>query len=315
MQNIKMKITAFIFCMLFFTAARSQEASVDSFITIQSLKHTVSALAHDSMKGRFTAFPQTEKAAAFIAARFKEAGLKPLAGNDQFFDYYPLKFKNNIEISLVNAINVLGAIKGIESPDTIVIFCAHYDHIGVKSDVYKNEKDSIYNGANDNASGIALLIELSKYYAALKNNKYTLVFIAFSGEELGLLGSGYVASNMDQSLVHAVINFDMVGRPAESFNKNCMVIAENPKPIIKSLNAAIDSKKGFFAGDRYPEEFLFSRSDHYAFKKVSNRIFFTASSPRDQYYHSLKDEFKTIDFDFLYTTAKNISIACKIFLK
>ena len=310
-----MKTTLSLFLALFSFVAKSQVEFIDSIITKESLEFTVSALAHDSMKGRFTALPQTKKAAQFIAARFEEAGLKPLAGNDKFFDYYPLKFKKNDSITLVQAINVLGAIKGIESPDTIVIFCAHYDHIGVKSIVFNNENDSIFNGANDNASGVALLIELAKYYAALKINRYTLVFIAFSGEELGLLGSAYTASNMDQSLVHAVVNFDMVGRPADNQIKNCMVVAENSKPIIKKLNAEIYPKKRFFVPDRFPEESFFTRSDHYSFDKVATRIFFTASSPRDQYYHTLKDEFETIDFDFLLTATKNIGTACKIFLK
>ena len=309
-----MKTTLSIFCILLCFTAKSQVKFIDSIITKESLEFTVATLADDSMKGRFTALPQTKKAAQFIAARFQEAGLKPLAGNDEFFDYYPLKFKKNDSITLVQAINVMGAIKGIESPDTIVIFCAHYDHIGEKAILFKNE-DSIYNGANDNASGVALLIELAKYYAALKINRYTLVFIAFSGEELGLLGSAYTASNMDQSFVHAVINFDMVGRAAYNSNKNCMVIAENPKPVIKNLNAEIGSKKSFFVSDRYPEEFLFTRSDHFSFDKVKNRIFFTASSSRDEYYHTLKDEYKTIDFDFLLTTTRNVATACSIFLK
>jgi hypothetical protein len=309
-----MKITISICCILFFIAGKSQQQNIDSIITLESLKHTISALAHDSMKGRYTAFPQTKKAAEFIAARFKEAGLKPLSGNDGFFDYYPLNFEIRGNETLVQAINVMGAIKGMESPDTIVIFSAHYDHIGDKEALFKNE-DSVYNGANDNASGVSLLIELAKYYAALKTNKYTLVFTAFSGEELGLLGSAYMASNTDQSRVHAVINFDMVGRPINNFNKTCMVIAENAKPVIKKLNAEINSKKPFFVADRFPGESFFTRSDHYSFKKVVNKVFFTASSPRDRYYHTLDDEFETIDFDFLFTATKNIATACKIFLK
>jgi Zn-dependent M28 family amino/carboxypeptidase len=309
-----MKTTLSIFFILLSIAAKSQVAFIDSIITKESLEFTVSALSNDSMKGRFTAFPETKKAAEFIAERFKDAGLKPLAGNDEFFTYYPLKFKKYNEITLVQAINVMGAIKGIERPDKLVIFCAHYDHIGEKSIVLKNEKDSIYNGANDNASGVALLIELAKYYAALKMNKYTLVFIAFSGEELGLLGSAHTASNTDQSYINAVINFDMVGRPADNDAKTCMVVAEDAKPIIKKLNAKIDSKKAFFVADRFPEESLFTRSDHYSFDKVKTKVFFTASSPRDEYYHTLQDEFETIDFDFLFTATKNIAIACKIFL-
>jgi Zn-dependent M28 family amino/carboxypeptidase len=187
--------------------------------------------------------------------------------------------------------------------------------VGVKNTVLENEKDSVFNGANDNASGVALLIELAKYYAALKINRYTLIFVAFSGEEQGLLGSAYMASNMDQSFVHAVINFDMVGRPVDAFSKYCMVIAEKARPVIRRLNAEINSKKAFFIGDSYPGQSLFTRSDHYSFDKVSTRIFFTTSSPSDQYYHTLKDELETIDFDFLLTTTKYIGTACKIFIK
>ena len=141
--------------------------------------------------------PEIKNAADFIAGRFEASGLKPLAGNDTFFAYYPLKLKINNDTVLIYGINVIGALTGMVSPDTSVIFCAHYDHVGVKRSGYKFN-DSIYNGANDNASGVALLIELAKYYAALKTNRYTLVFIAFSGEELGLLGSEHTAKNIDQ---------------------------------------------------------------------------------------------------------------------
>jgi aminopeptidase YwaD len=196
-----------------------------------------------------------------------------------------------------------------------VIFCAHYDHIGVKNTVLKNEKDSIYNGANDNASGVALLIELAKYYAAIKINRYTLVFIAFSGEELGLLGSAYTASNMDQSFVHAVINFDMVGRPIDSWTKKCMVIAEEPKPVIKKLNDHIHPQKGFFIDDMFPWENFFKRSDHYSFKEVKKRIFFTTAAAGDKYYHTVDDELNTIDFEFLLLTTKNVALGCKIFVE
>ncbi len=301
--------------MLFSFAVTGQSTSIDSIITKESLISTVSALAHDSMLGRFTAMPETKNAATFIASRFKEAGLNPLVGNDGFFAYYPLKFRENNTETLVQAINVTGAIKGNINTDTIIIFCAHYDHIGkIKADNWSKNKDSVYNGANDNASGVAILIELAKYYAALKTNRYTLVFIAFSGEELGLLGSAYTAAHIDQSYINTVINFDMLGRPISSYTKKCMVIAEKPKALIKKLNAQV-SQKGFFISDQFPMESFFTRSDHYSFTQVENRIFFTSGAPSDGYYHTLKDEVSTIDFDFLLDATKNIAHGCKIFIE
>lgn len=304
-----------VFYILLYFNSRSQSINIDSVITKASLEFTVSALAHDSMRGRYTAMPEARVAAAFIAAHFEKAGLKSLPGKDKFFNHYPLKFEKKGDTSLVQAINVVGTIRGIEIPDTLVVFCAHYDHIGVEKTILRIGSDSIYNGANDNASGVALLIELAKYYATLKTNKYTLLFAAFSGEEEDLLGSAYAASHMDQSLIRAVINFDMVGRPVNKSKKKCMVVAEQPKPIIKKLNEQLNNQKAFFINDYYPEENMFSRSDHYSFNKVKNKVFFTTSSPYDQYYHTLKDEINTIDFDFLLLTTKNIATACKMFLQ
>ena len=314
MKTSKMKICFSIFFSLLYFNAKTQSPDIDSIITKESLQNSISVLADDSMRGRFTAMPETKKAAEFIANQFKKTGLKPIAGNDGFFSYYPLEFHFNDEPILIQAINVMGVVMGKGRPDSLVIFCAHYDHIGVKKNIQKNDKDSIYNGANDNASGTALLIELAKYYSAIKMNRYTLVFIAFSGEELGLLGSAYVAADIDQSLIRTVINFDMVGRSINSYTKKCMVIAETPKPLLKKLNQQLDRHEDFFINDMFPYDNLFARSDHYSFSKVKTTILLTTSSPGDLYYHTLEDEIKTIDFDFLLSTAKNIALGCKIFL-
>jgi Zn-dependent M28 family amino/carboxypeptidase len=264
------------------------------------------------MKGRSTGTPEMKHAADFIAQRFRSAGLNPLAGNDKYFAWYPVL---ELESGPVSGINVMGAIKGTISPDTCMIFSAHYDHIGTNRSVSAFAGDSVFNGANDNASGVALLIELAKYYAALKNNRYTLMFIAFSGEEIGLLGSAYMASNTDQSYIRALFNFDMVGRSVNRNTKKCMVITRSPRTVIKKLNAELYPQQGFFIPDMFPAQNLFTRSDQYSFKEVENNLFFTTSSPLDNYYHTLDDEFSTIDFDFLLLTTKNIATACRSFIK
>ncbi|MBK8522069.1 MAG: M28 family peptidase [Ferruginibacter sp.] len=308
-----MKTVFSILCVSFLLTAQAQSEYIDSFITMESVKHTVSALSHDSMKGRFTAMPESEKAAQFIAGRFEKAGLLPVSGNKGYFSYYPIRYEEANESTLVQGINVMAVIPGNFSPDTMVIFCAHFDHLRVKQNT-KGNQDSIYNGANDNASGVAVLIELARYYKATQNNRYTLLFIAFSGEELGLLGSKYVASDIDQSFIKTVINFDMLGRPIDGSPKKCMVITDRNDGIIQKLNNELKNKKRFFIDDLFPLSQLFSRSDHYSFTHVKNRIFFTSGSDFDLYYHSLKDEHKTIDFDFLLNVIHNIASCCKIFI-
>lgn len=313
--HFKMKILLSIFFFFVSVNAKTQHTSIDSVITKESLTHTISALAHDSMKGRLTASAEALNAAKFIALQFENAGLKPVSGNDLFFAYYPLKYQIGNNIYPVQAINVIGALPGMESPDTLVIFCAHYDHIGQKELVQKNMKDSIYNGANDNASGVAVITELAKYYAANRINRYTLLFMAFSGEELGLLGSAYTYKQMNPDYIRAVINFDMVGRPLASDEDHCMVIAEFYQPIIRKLNAGLPDKKKFFVPDQYPDDHLNERSDHYSFNKIRTSFSIMCSSPYDEFYHSVQDEVGTIDFDFLLEATRKIAIACEAFIK
>ncbi len=304
-----MKILLSIAFLVIAGKVTSQSIPVDSIIQRSSLFNTISVLAHDSMRGRATGSRAELKAANFIAERFKETGLKPVAGNDGFFAFFPFKIFDTVQ---VYGINVMGALKGNESADSIVIFSAHYDHVGMGQ---SESKDSVFNGANDNASGVATIIELAKYYSATKNNKYTILFMAFSGEELGLLGSAYASSQINPAYFKAVINFDMVGRPMPDDNAHCMVIAESAKPVLKKLNDQLHLARNFFVGDRYPEMYLYQRSDHYSFRAVKNSFSIMCSSPTDQYYHTVQDETSTIDFGFLLKAVRKIAVACEVFIK
>jgi Peptidase family M28 len=306
-----MKIIYLLLCNFFCVNIKAQTVLIDSIITKASLQYSIATLSNDSMKGRLTGTTQAKNAAIFIANQFKNAGLKPLAGNDKYFSYYSSVFDK----MPFEAINVIGALQGNRSADTIVILSAHYDHIGTRQFNTYDQSDSIFNGANDNASGVAAIIELAKYYSLLKENKYTTLFIAFSGEELGLLGSADVAATINLSFVNAVINFDMIGRPISNWTKKCMVIAQNVKPILKKLNSKIYPDKNFFIADRFPDENLFKRTDHYSFRKVKNCFSLSTTSPKDEYYHTVKDEINTIDFDFLLSTTRKIALACEIFIK
>ncbi|HMJ47437.1 MAG TPA: M20/M25/M40 family metallo-hydrolase, partial [Ferruginibacter sp.] len=265
-----------------------------------------------SMKGRFTSSRGANNSAAFIAKRFQHIGLSPIAGNDGYYSFYSIR----IESESFLAKNVVAGIKGKTSPDTIVIFSAHYDHIGfIPKDVDHVLKDSIYNGANDNASGVATMIELAKYYKAKNKNRYTLVFVAFSGEETGLNGSRDFAAKLDKKKVHAVINFDMVGRPVAENKKYAMVIGENSYFVNKLLNKQLLNKKNFFVRDQFPYYDLISRSDHASFPHYSNAISIMCTAPYDIYYHKVGDELETIDFEFLFTTTTNIARACEVFIQ
>jgi len=193
-----------------FSLAKGQSSLIDSLFHTDSIRHIVEVLASDSLKGRFTGTKENLKAALFIADEFKKAGLSSVAGNNGFLQKVkPTWF------------NVIGAIKGKSKPGQLIIFSAHYDHVGsISTNPYPEagsrtgaEKgDTNYNGANDDASGVSAVISLAKYFKALNNNERTLLFVAFTGEELGLLGSKYFAADCEPDSIIAVINIEMIGR-------------------------------------------------------------------------------------------------------
>lgn len=174
--------------------AREPLAVLPSDFSAERLRVDLRTLA--SMPGgRAPGSKGHRKAAGFIAGEFKKAGLKPFPG-DSFIARSPLKKSN-----------VIGAVRGLKRPGEYVVLCAHYDHLPEKN-------GAVYPGADDNASGIAVLLELARRYAAAPPDR-SVIFAAFDGEEDGRIGSkAFVKSlpGLIKSNINAAVNFDTVGR-------------------------------------------------------------------------------------------------------
>jgi len=295
-----------------------QASLADSLINIISLRETVHFLAQDSLKGRLTGSNGANIAASYIAEKFQSTGLDPIAVDQGYFDHFIADYNRK----KVPAKNVVGALPGKLTNDTVIIFSAHYDHIGQEDDLPDNHdynyQDNIFNGANDNATGVAALLELAKYYKTQNTNRYLLLFVAFSGEEMGMIGSNHLMKKMKPGIVKALINLEMLGRPETD---NCFIASFTNKAIRNILNDQLkknngDTEKAFFITDPYPAENLSKRSDHYPFaKKIKYAFTIMGSSPVDTYYHTVDDEYETIDFDFLWKATINIALACEHFTK
>jgi hypothetical protein len=294
-----------MFLFLCICNSTKSQINFDSIFQQQSsqLQFYVSALAHDSMQGRETGKEGMMKAALFIAEQMKSIGLQPLKGNDGYFQYF-----NKINRQdPYEGINVIGAIPGSSNSKEVVIFSAHYDHLGM----IKSKKDSVYNGANDNASGTALMLQLAMYYRQTKPLR-TILFIAFSGEELGLIGSEDFAYSMAPDDIRAVLNFDMVGRAT----KNKVYLSGwEYGDVFNILNNELlnydKTKYGtqFFKSNAPVLDF-FRRSDNYSFAVYGTPAHTVSATPdSDKYYHQLKDEIQTLDFEFMYELAKTMFIA------
>jgi Zn-dependent M28 family amino/carboxypeptidase len=306
-------IVLVFFC--FSASAQSNITNNDtSIITRNSLFETISFLSSDKMKGRFTGTIEVDSAAEYIARKFEEVGLYPIINNKYYFqDFIIPTNKGNVK-----ATNVMGIIPRKDSTqDSIIIISAHYDHIGNGNigAMKTIPEDTIYNGANDNAAGVAAIIEIAKYYNLLNENKYNVLFIAFAAEEWGLVGSNFENSLLDGVPIKAVINIDMIGRPMSRNNKKCMVISDNSRKIIKVLNNSLKSNVKFFIEDQFPLEYLNKRADHASFTSCKNSFTLTCTSPKDEFYHAPNDTIETLDFSFLAITVKNIAEACRVFIK
>ncbi|MGJ8591495.1 MAG: M28 family peptidase [Aquaticitalea sp.] len=187
-----------------------------------TIKDDVAELASDTYEGRETGTKGEQAAADYISKRFEDLGLEP-KGTKAFFQTFTFKPKTDphsqveystmAEDSTITGTNILGFIDN-KSENTIVIG-AHYDHLGFGSEgsLFRGEEKAIHNGADDNASGVAVMLNLiSKLKVANTGNNY--LFMAFSGEEEGLLGSNYFVKNptLDLKNINFMINMDMVGR-------------------------------------------------------------------------------------------------------
>ena len=311
--------TLLLFCRSF--SVWAQSSPIDSIIHPDSCRRIVETLAADSFMGRFTGSPMGEEAGKFIAGQFQNAGCLPGGNGGSFF--IPFTALNFIGGRSTN--NVVAVLPGKTKPKEWVIFSAHYDHLGTKNNPYFNfvhergkpEKgDTVYNGANDNASGVTALILLARYFAATNNNERTIVFAAFSAEELGLIGSMHIAKTMSNfDSVVAMINMDMIGVPISEINKNPYVTGSQHSNLRSILNKRLFEKapekfgKEYFRRDIYKSEKLFTRSDNYwfAMKGVPAHTVI-ATHPRDRYYHSLNDEPATLDYELMAKIVNALAI-------
>jgi len=197
-------------------------------INEKHIKKDISYLASDKLKGRGTSSDEEKIAATYIASSFKKSGLVPKGNDSYLYNFVFKKNSNPHDTSLLNiperkGINVIGFLDN-SAVNTIVIG-AHYDHLGLGHDhnsLDANPEDKIHNGADDNASGTSGVLELAKYFSEnnVKEN-YNFLFICFSGEELGLLGSKKWCDNptIDLTKINYMINMDMIGRLNDSTKK------------------------------------------------------------------------------------------------
>ena len=213
----KSKFVVLIIVISFFNTAITAQNGISATTFHKHNKY----LSSDKMEGRFPGTKQNNKAAKYISNYFKKYGLQKFDKN--YFQYFKLFVKpeiNKMKSDTVSTQNVVGYIEGSDTvlKKEFIVIGAHYDHWGwggKGSGSKKEDTLAIHNGADDNASGVAALLSILEELSNSKiKPKRSVIFIAFSGEEEGLLGSKYFVNHLpiDKSNVKVMLNMDMVGR-------------------------------------------------------------------------------------------------------
>jgi Zn-dependent M28 family amino/carboxypeptidase len=191
--------------------------------------------------------------------------------NQPGFKPVPLNVKLSTSI-LVQATynksyNVIGKITGSKRPDEVIIYTAHWDHLGIgKPD---ETGDSIYNGASDNATGTAGLMELARAFISMKSKpERTVIFLSVTAEEQGLLGSAYYAENPIYPAASTVANINMDGLNRFTPTKDVFVIGRGQSELEDYLKAEVEKDSGVVSFETHPEAGYYYRSDHFNFAKA-----------------------------------------------
>jgi hypothetical protein len=222
---------------------------------------------------------------------------------------YNFEIKN--EITSSSLANVVGVLPGKSKKDEYVIFSAHYDHLGIGKPDAKG--DSIYNGANDDAAGTTAVIMLANYFSQLKNNERTLLFVAFTAEEIGGFGSQYFSQQIDPEKTVAMFNIEMIGTESNWGKNSAYVTGYEKSDFGKILQANLAGSNFRFEPDPYPKQNLFYRSDNatLAVLGVPAHTISTSKMDNELNYHRQSDEIETLDMNNMAEIIKAIAISSK----
>lgn len=314
--------------MLLLVSACSKEDMIlpSSTITAQELKDHVSYLASDELRGRGTGSKGYYIAAGYVASQFLKDGLSPVCtdsiGDSLFFQRMPDTGDEALFRKLCSILHDEGAVAynkvgetfsdmAIADMDLVqmnvvalvpgsdpgyekefITAGAHLDHMGIR-------RDSIYNGADDNASGCAVILEVAEA-VALSHPKRSVLFILYDNEERGMVGSGFFIKNAPVPLeqIKVNINLDMVGRPDGIMTELGILGSDEMDQGLKELIYATNSKTSMLILDSIDSRNYFRRSDQYSFYKEGIPSVLLTTGEHDEY-HTPRDDPEKIDYAFL----------------
>jgi Zn-dependent M28 family amino/carboxypeptidase len=281
------------------TSVLKKEIVIDSNMVRKHLY----TLAADDMEGRKSGTAGIEKAAVYIENEFKKIGLSTFGDLENYRQTFT--FKNRRTKEDITSSNIIGVLEGRSKKDEYVIISAHYDHLGMKM---SGEEDLIYNGANDDASGVTGVLALAAYFKEVGHER-TLVFAAFTAEEMGLMGSTHFGKGIDATKFVAGINLEMIGK-TPSFGPNTAWLTGFERSDFGTIiqQNLVGSGYQLFP-DPYKKFNLFFRSDNASLARlgVPSHTFSTTPIDVDPDYHQLSDESETLNMTVITQTIQAVA--------
>ena len=310
-----------------FFSFSQEKIKYSNTININDLYDHIEILSSDSLEGRETGKPGQKMAAHYIANHFKNIGI-PAFKRNTYFQKFKVKsqrhvckcddcdltffkriFKSN---QTIRGENVLGYIEGTDLKDELIIITAHYDHLGKHDSL-------IFNGADDDASGVAGAMEIAEAFMIAKKEGYgprrSILIMPVSGEEKGLLGSEYYTDNPIYPLENSIanLNIDMIGRLDDwhdNGNYVYLIGSDRLSLELHNLNEEINAKYiGLDLDYRFNDEEdpnrYYYRSDHYNFAKNNIPVIFYFNGIHEDY-HRPSDTIEKLDFNKIETITKLI---------
>jgi hypothetical protein len=312
------------------SSARSSAPALAQSVSESSVRRLLTALADDSLQGRGTGTIGSAKAAALIAREMQSIGLEP-AGDSGYFQRVPVALATTtgrdgrVRESLAlfpsfaaldtvprdkrrTAVNVVGIMRGADPilRDSVVLIDAHYDHLGMRT----AQGDSIFNGADDDASGVVAVLEIARAMAAGPRPKRTLIFAATTGEEVGLLGTRWYLQHPVAPLASMTANLEieMIGRPdSAGAGKAWLTGFERSSMGMMFAGAGLQ-----IMPDARADQQFFTRSDNIAFARAGIVAHTLSSYNMHDDYHTVRDDASRVDFAHMTSVIRSGAAATRL---
>ena len=282
-----MKLVKLLLALVILSSCSTKTTTLDEvqkFIQLEETRDILFTLASDEMKGRESSNGGYQMATDFVTNFFDENGIEP---------FYP-EYRDSLQTKEVWSYNLVGRVGSFDNEKPTILIGAHLDHIGINEE---NQEDSIFNGANDNASGSTAVLQIAKFLATKKWNQNILVAL-FADEEKGLRGAAHLAERLKQEGVNLsyMVNFEMLGAILTTGENQVYMTGYNLSNMPQKMNVYAPKFVQFLPEAKQYN--LFKRSDNYSFYKIHNipaQTLSTFDFKNYDYYHKAGDEAEKLD--------------------